>query len=498
MTRPSPPSAPLPTARAVPFALIGWLVIVELTSGLLQGWYVTLTPDIARHLSIADADVNWFEAGQLLLSALIVPVLAKLGDMHGHKRMLLVATAITAGASWWMAFAGDFWGYLIAFSLQGAYAVWLPLEVALIFDRGRRTASAPSTTRRAAGLLVVALETGAIVGALGAAAAFGAFGEQMVPTLAVPAAVVTLCFFAVLWGVPESEPLPGRTLDAGGFVLLALSLLTITSGLTFLKLNGPDAWWAWGVILIGIGLLLPFGRWVLRRDDPAIDLRVMRRPEMWPVQLTAGLVGVSLLGAQTPLATYAGTDPSLGYGLGLDASGRSILIGVYLLSLIAGAIALAALSRRLRPRTLLIAAATLVGVGYLLLIPFHLEVWQVFACMAVAGVGSGALVGAMPAAAAAAAPRGQTGVATAMTNTTKTIGGSFASSIFAIVLAVGAIGTAASLGGYIVVWIVCGVTALVAAAALVAVPRLAFADPAAPHEGPVEEAQSDDASAAAS
>lgn len=460
----------------VPLALIGWLVVVELTSGLIQGWYVTLTTDIARHLGIHDADVNWFEAGQLLLSALMVPMLAKLGDMHGHKRMLLVATAITAGASWWMALAGDFWSYLIAFSLQGAYSVWLPLEIALIFDRGRRTATAPSTTRRAAGLLVIALEAGAIIGALGAAAAFGAFGEAMVPTLMVPAVVVSLCFFAILWGVPESEPLPGRSLDATGFVLLALSLLTITSGLTFLKLNA-DAWWPWAVIALGVVLLIPFGRWVLGREDPAIDLRVMRKPEMWPVQLTAGLVGVSLLGAQTPLATYAGTDPALGYGLGMSAGGRSILIGVYLLSLIVGATALAVLSRRIRPRVLLIAAASLVGIGYLLLVPFHLEAWQVFACMCVAGVGSGALVGAMPAAAAAAAPRGQTGVAAAMTNTTKTIGGSFASSIFAIVLAVGAIGTAASIGGYISVWIVCGVTALVAAAALVAVPRLAFADP---------------------
>ena len=463
--------------RAVPLALIGWLVCVELTSGVLQGYYVTLTPDIARHLGVTDADVNWFEAGQLLLSALMVPVLAKLGDMHGHKKMLLLSTAITAGASWWMAFAGDFWSYLIAFSLQGAYTVWLPLEVALIFDRGRRSGTAPSATRRAAGMLVIALEAGAIIGALGAAAAFGAFGEAMPPTLVLPAAMVTLCFFAILWGVPESEPLPDRKLDAGGFVLLALSLLTITSGLTFLKIGGPEAWWGWAVMAIGIALLLPFGRWVLGKDDPAIDLRVMRRPEMWPVQLTAGLVGVSLLGAQTPLATYAGTDPSLGYGLGLDASGRSILIGVYLLSLIAGAATLAVLSARVRPRLLLIVAASLVGIGYLLLVPFHLEIRQVFACMAVAGVGSGALVGALPAAAAAAAPRGQTGIATAMTNTTKTIGGSFASSIFAIVLAVGAIGTAASIGGYIVVWIICGVTALVAAVGLIAVPRLAFADP---------------------
>src|SRR5690606_13683744 len=119
--------------------------------------------------------------------------------------------------SWWMAFSGDFWSYLIAFSLQGAYAVWLPLEVALIFDRGRRTGVAPSATRRAAGLLVIALQAGAIVGALGAAAAFGAFGEAMLSTLLLPAVMVTVCFFAILWGVPESEPLPDRRLDAGGF-----------------------------------------------------------------------------------------------------------------------------------------------------------------------------------------------------------------------------------------------------------------------------------------
>ena len=53
---------------------------------------------------------------------------------------------------------------------------------------------------------------------------------------------------------------------------------------------------------------------------------------------------------------------------------------------------------------------------------------------AIAGVGSGALVAALPAAAAAAAPADRTGFVTGMTNTTKTIGGAIASSIFAIAL----------------------------------------------------------------
>ena len=54
--------------------------------------------------------------------------------------------------------------------------------------------------------------------------------------------------------------------------------------------------------------------------------------------------------------------------------------------------------------------------------------------MGIAGLGSGALVAALPAAAAAAAPPERTGIATGMTNGTKTVGGAIASAIFAIAL----------------------------------------------------------------
>lgn len=455
-------------------------MLVEITSGIVQGYYVPLIPDLVKHLGIHDADFNWFEAAQLLLSALVVPILAKLGDMFGHKRILLISTVLTAGASWWLAFAGDFWSFLAAWALQGFYVVWLPLEVALIFDRGRRSGRGASQTRRAAGLLIVALEAGAIIGALSAGRVFAALGENITLTLFLPAICVTLVFFAILFGVPESEPSAGRSLDVVGFTLLTLALLLITSGLTFLRINGAESWWVWALIVIGIAAFWPFGAWELKHKDPAIDLRVIRQPTMWPVLLTAGLVGISLLGAQAPLATYAGTDRINGYGLGLDASDISTLIGVYLISMIIGALLFPLFSTWASPRIALIGAAFLVAIGYLLFIPFHLEVWQVFTNMCIAGLGSGALVGALPAAAAAAAPQGQTGIAAGLTNTTKTIGGSFASAVFGVVLIAGAASTAtataASLAGYMVVWTVCGIGALVAAVLLFFVPKLAFAD----------------------
>jgi hypothetical protein len=61
--------------------------------------------------------------------------------MYGHKKILLIAAILTAGATWWLAFATSFWSFLVAWALQGFYVVWLPLEIALIFERGRRQAA---------------------------------------------------------------------------------------------------------------------------------------------------------------------------------------------------------------------------------------------------------------------------------------------------------------------------------------------------------------------
>lgn len=466
--------------------VVGFLVLVELTSGILQGYYTPMLTDIARHLGIDDGDVNWFESAQLMLSALAVPLLAKLGDIYGHKRILLVSTVLTAAASWGVAFAPGFWTFLAAWSLQGFYVVWLPMEIALIFSRLRHAPNRAVLTRKAAGLLVGALELGVIGGALLGGVLVERFEGMLWLTLSFPAMAVTLCIFAVHFGVPESDSLDGGTVDRTGFVLLAVGLLTLTSGLTFLRINGPGTWWAWAVLAAGVAAFIPFVRYELGRRDPLVDFAMLRRPSMWPVQLTAGLFGISVLGAQAPMSTFARTDPAQhGYGLGLEASQVSIIIGSYVLALLVGALLFPVAARRTTPRNTLVGAALLVGVGYAMFLPFHDTLPQALANMVVAGLGSGALVAALPSAAAAAAPLNRTGMATGLTNTTKTIGGSFASAVFGIALAStaanalsgGTAVTAAPLEGYLTVWTVCSVTAFVAAAVLLLVPRLAFADP---------------------
>ncbi|WP_353828018.1 MFS transporter [Agromyces sp. SYSU T0242] len=460
-------------------AVVGFLAFVEFTSGIIQGYYTPLLTDIARHLGVHDADVNWLEGSQLMLSALVVPVFAKLGDMVGHKRMLVWSTAITAAASTALAFTDVFWVFLVAWALQGFYVVWLPLEIALVWSRSRSADRPAAMTRKAAGLLVAALEIGAIVGALSAGALAEVLPIQVL--LLVPAVAVTACFFVILFGVDESPELAGGSLDTTGIVLISLALLALTGGLSFLRLNGVADVLPWALVALGLLLLVPFVRHELRHPDPLIDVRMFRSPALWPVFLTAGLFGVSVLGAQAPLSTFARTDAAaVGYGLGATSFQTSLLIGAYVLSLVVGAMLFPLATRWVTPRVALIGASSMVAIGYFLFLPFHDAYPQVLANMVIAGIGSGALVAALPAAAAAAAPPQQTGVATGLTNSVKTVGGAIASCVFGIALlgAAGeaATGTAGTFAGYVTVWVVCGATAAVAAVLLAFVPRLAFSD----------------------
>lgn len=488
--------------------VVAALALVEVTSGIIQGYYTPILTDIARNLGIHDAEVNWFEAGQLMFSALAVPVLAKMGDLWGHKKIMLWATAITAVASFAIAIAPDFWTYLIAWTIQGAYAVWLPLEVAIVYLAARRLVpaagsragavgeeragggqaavseavpDAPALTRRAAGLLVFALEVGVIAGALGA----GAIVESvpLVVTLMIPAVAVTACFFAIHLLIPETPPTATGRLDTTGILILASSLIVLMAGLTLVRNLGPASPWTWLTVIVAVLLLIPFVKHELNHPEPLVDVRMLVNPDMWPVQLTAGLFGVSVLGAQAPLSTFARTDPGeVGYGLGLSAGQVSIIIGAYVLSMGLGALTLPLLSRWLSPRYALVVAAGLVATGYLMFLPFHHTLGQTLTNMIVAGVGSGLLVAALPSAAAAAASHNRTGMATGLTNSIKTVGGSIASAVFGVALfagvseaAVAAGETAAPLGGYMVVWALCGITAAVCALLLaVFVPKRAF------------------------
>ncbi len=455
--------------------LVGFLAAVEIASGVLQGYYTPIYSDIADHLRISDGDVNWFEAAQLVVSALSVPFLSRLGDLHGHRRVLLVATVITALAGWGVAFAPGFWTFLVAWALQGVYTVWLPMEIAILHERTRERPDRPALVRRGAGLLVLALEVGVIAGALGAGALQPLWG--MTAVLAVPAAATTIALVAIWFGVrDEPAPATGR-IDLPGTALLTLGLVGVLAGLVVVRVQGLTSPLAAALVVAGGLVLWQFVRVERRTSSPLVDVRGLAAPGMWPVQAAAALFGMSVLGAQIPLSTFARTDPAeVGYGFGVEASALANVIGLYVGCMAIGALLSPVAARRLGVRGMLVTAALLVAAGYATFLPLHGTLWHAMLAMAIAGVGSGALVASLPAAAAQAAQHGATAESAGLTNATKTVGGCVASALFAVALtSTGSISDPAAghapLNGYLTVWTICAVSALLAALLLSRLPK---------------------------
>src|SRR4051812_562705 len=109
------------TAACVSFAVMRALVIPAL-------------PFFRREVGAAQADTTWLVTGFLLSSSVLTPLLGKLGDMYGKKRMLVVCLAVF-GVGSFAAAAGGSLAWLVACRVvQGAGAAVFPLSFGIIRD----------------------------------------------------------------------------------------------------------------------------------------------------------------------------------------------------------------------------------------------------------------------------------------------------------------------------------------------------------------------------
>ncbi|RKS18058.1 MFS transporter [Arthrobacter sp. AG1021] len=87
------------TTRKVAGGAVGFLVVMEFGSGLLQGWFPPLLSRIGSDFGVEAAALNWVMVIYLLMTVAFVPIIGKLGDLYGHKKMLLITVCLVAAGS---------------------------------------------------------------------------------------------------------------------------------------------------------------------------------------------------------------------------------------------------------------------------------------------------------------------------------------------------------------------------------------------------------------
>ena len=429
--------------------LLGYLVFIELSSGFTQGYYTPLIPAIGEHLDVSDSNIIWFMTLQTLAAAVSVPLLSKLGDIHGHRRLLRIAVGTVLVGTIIVALMPSFEVVLLGRVLTGPLAVWLPLQIAIVHSR-----ATGESARSAIGLMVAMLTGGAILGTVSSGAVASAM-PNLHFTLLMPSILIAFAFWATLFRIPPTGGGSKEKVDGVGFLGLAAGMIALLSGLKAAESYGFGSLTTIAVLAGSAAILVVWVWWELRVKQPAVDVRLIVSPKLGPLYLTGFLFGMMMFGIQAPLTVFLSTDPAVaGYGFSANTSLTSAVIATVMVMATVGAAGFARVARKIGVKALLILAVILAGGGSAFVLVFHSELWNMFVYALVFGMGVGFLLGALPAVVSESAPPGQTAVATGVYNSLLALGGATAGAVFAVILgkATPPDSDIAALSGYLTIW----------------------------------------------
>ncbi len=433
--------------------VLGFLPFLQFATGLLSAWYIVLLAEIGREFSVDAAGLNWVNAIYMLATVVTVSILAKLGDVHGHRRMLIVATTLVTVGSIVIALAPNFEVLLVGRALQAPLAALLPLSFAIARER------AGESSGGAVAKLVASATIGGALGGIGAGLLLAVLGDLRL-TLWVPAVVLALCIPGVILFVKETTVRAAGGVDWLGGGLLGIGLLLALGGFA----NAPT--WGWtdpktlSGILVGALLLAAWVAVELRVKHPLVDFRVLVRGGVG-LPLIIGFVGAAqFFGSTTATTVFALSDPAVnGYGLGFTPATAGIIVILTTVGTFATALLGDRVVRALGTRGALMLAGALVATGYVAMILGGGIVAVFLTASVITGLGTGLMLSIVPATIVRVAPADSVGIASGLYNTARAAAGAIAGAAFAFVMAsVSAGGVSepgSSVAPFIAVWAIC-------------------------------------------
>ena len=395
---------------------------------LLQSLVVPVLTTVQHELHTSQDTVTWVLTAYLLSAAIMTPILGRIGDMFGKKRVFVATLVALAVGSLLAALAPSIGVMIVARVIQGFAGGMLPVAFGIIRDE-----FPAERVPGAIGLLASLTAIGAGLGIVLAGPIVDALSWRWLFWL--PMMLTIVAGIAAYLFVPESEVrAPGRIswLPA---VLLSGWLVALLVALS----EAPT--WGWGsgkvLGLIAVAVLLAAG-WLaaeLRATTPLIDMKMMRRTAVWTNNIVALLIGMGMYATFAFLPEFVQTPRAIaGYGFtaSITKSGLMLLpstVTMFCVGMFAGRLA-----HRYGGKALVVAGC-LVGAGSMAVLAFaHQQEWQVFLATALMGIGFGLAFSAMSALIVAAVPPSQTGVASGMNANIRNIGGSIGSAVMASIV----------------------------------------------------------------
>lgn len=255
-------------------------------------------PSAQADLGFADDTRQWILTAYALAFGSLLLLGGRLGDLLGHKRVLLFGLVGFAAVSLLGGVAGDFGTLVTARALQGAFAaVVAPAALSFLLT----TFTDPQERGKAFGIYGALASSGIAIGLL--------LGGSLTAIDWRWCMFINIIFAALIFAgaAPLLHNIPGFTkpkLDLPGTLTASAGLFALTYGLS----NASNGEWGvpkvWVFLVVGAVLLIAFVIIEIRTAQPLLPMRIVLDRNRGGSYLAMFLLGIGILGVYLFLTYY--------------------------------------------------------------------------------------------------------------------------------------------------------------------------------------------------
>lgn len=451
-------------------ATIEILVIgfATVTASLYQSVLVPLLGVLPQKLSHSSSAVEWLLTVTLLVSAVSTPIMGRLGDMLGKRRMLLIAVAAGVVGSALCGLTSNLGVLIAGRAFQGASMAALPLAISL-------ASSLLPPERRATGIAMISASLG-FGGAIGMPLS-GVVADNLnfhwLFWFTFAAGLTS--FVAIRLVVPESPLRTGGSIDLFGGALLSAALVS------FLLPLAQSGDWGWGspavLVLFAASVVLfaLFGLRQLHTSQPLVDLRAAARKPLLMVHGASMLIGIATFASYLGTTVFVEMPRQTGYGFGASVTiGGLCMLPGGLIMIPGATIAGRLVNRRGAPFVLALGALIMSAGWFQRMLVSSTYAWVIVGTLLV-GIGISMCSASLPSIVNAHSPMHEIAASNSLNTLVRSVGSSLASAIggtvmASIVLELGAV-ELPSIGAFRTLFAICAAASLCAVAIALAMPR---------------------------
>ncbi|MFF9347415.1 MFS transporter [Streptomyces sp. NPDC014734] len=419
---------PDPRTRGAGGGVVPVLAFAGITVAVMQTLLVPVIKDLPALLRTDPSNATWVMTATLLAGAVATPIMGRLGDLHGKRKMLLASLAVMVVGSLICGFTDDLVIMIVGRALQGFAMGAIPLGIGIMRDELPRE-------RMGAAMALMSSSIGVGGGLALPAAALIAQHFDWHALFFASAGLGALSMALTVLAVPEpSLRAPGR-FDLVGALGLSLGLVCLLLPIT----KGSD--WGWtspttlGLIAAALLILVLWGLFELRSPAPLVDLRTTARREVLLTNLASIMVGVAFYAVSLVLPQLLQLPTATGYGLGQSMVVAGLCVAPLGLTMMLVAPLYARLSARRGPKVSLMAGMLVIAVGYGAGLGLMGSAWQTTVIAVLIGAGIGLAYSSLPALIIGAVDPSETGAANGLNALMRSIGTSVSSAVIGMVLA---------------------------------------------------------------